>query len=246
MKHASAASSLNNYRTIWERNIFGTLGRENPDSQKNAPPEPLPPVSKNSELKLMGTVLASDSAMSRAIIYDRSTRKQNIYHEGDRAGKAQIKKILRNSVIIDTGQGEETLAMKIEKSKRGPPRFPTSPRIPGTVRPTSPRRPARYRLEQAEIDSQIGDPDEFVEQLRVTPYTRKGEPQGLRISGISASNPLRRLGFRNGDVIQQVNDETVTSDDQAVAMMQQFKSGGDFTVQVLRRGRPRELQLQIE
>jgi len=60
-------------------------------------------------LKLVGTVAGDDSATSFAIIDNIRTRKQELYHEGDRAGDVLIKKILRNKVMSMPAGGRNYL-----------------------------------------------------------------------------------------------------------------------------------------
>ena len=67
---------------------------------------------RTTNLELVGTVVSNNSEMTLAIITDPSTRKQRVYHEGDRVGqKALIKKIMRNRVIIDAGDGDIMLSI---------------------------------------------------------------------------------------------------------------------------------------
>jgi transposase len=54
-------------------------------SVKEIPIEKIALAQKDIGLKLMGTVLADDSSLSRAIVQNQKTRQQEVYREGDQA-----------------------------------------------------------------------------------------------------------------------------------------------------------------
>ena len=90
------------------------------------------------------------------------------------------------------------------------------------------------------------DPAQSAKPVRFYPYRRRGETVGIRISGIRSKSYLRKLGLRNGDVIQSINDQQINDKDQALEMIEGLAQGGRFTIQTLRRGRPQEIQIDIE
>ncbi len=57
---------------------------------------------------LMGTIMGNDDE-SRAVIYDKRARKQELYQEGDFVKQANIKKILRGKVIVTLNGKDEML-----------------------------------------------------------------------------------------------------------------------------------------
>jgi general secretion pathway protein C len=182
--------------------------------------------------------------MNFAIIYDQKSRRQQIYHEGERAGDVLIKKIMRNSMIVDAGRGEEMLIMKVRKSGKTTQRF-AAPRPPADKQ-RAPYAPKSYQLSRSDVEAYLQDPEESIKRVRFYPYRRRGETVGIRISGIRSKSYLRKLGLRNGDVIQAVNDEPITDKSQALEMIVGLAQGGRFTIQTLRRGRSQEINLEIE
>jgi general secretion pathway protein C len=182
--------------------------------------------------------------MNFAIIYDQKSRKQQIYHEGERAGDVLIKKIMRNGMIVDAGRGEEMLTMKVRKSGK------TTQRVAASSRPAerqrAPHAPKSYQLNRSDVEANLQDPEQSIKSVRFYPYRRRGETVGIRISGIKSKSYLRKLGLRNGDVIQGVNDQPINEKSQALEMIGGLAQGGRFTIQTLRRGRPQEIQINIE
>ncbi len=97
-----AAEPLKGYHKIWKRNLFNIPDKTPAAAKTEIPIETIALAEKNIGLKLVGTVVANDAHFSRAIVHVTKTREQGAYREGDQAGKAKIKKILRNKVVITT------------------------------------------------------------------------------------------------------------------------------------------------
>ena len=249
---ATSMQPLDGYRQIWERNLFNT-GRVKPDSAEKIALAGLAPAKKGLGLKLVGTVVADDPRLSRAIIDNRSIRKQEAYREGDDAGKAKIKKILRNNVVITTADGDELLTVEIKDYSKS---FPaarsqslgsrSSPAQPatGTQRPRV--RTSSISLKRDEVAASLADIDSLMQQMSVTPYTQGEQASGFRITSIPRDSVLRRMGLRSRDVIVGIDDETITGPDQAADFLQRLASGGEVTIKFKRRRLSRQIKLNIE
>jgi hypothetical protein len=112
-KAETTVRPLEDYNIIYERNLFGASKEQVSVSQEEVSLEGIPTAEKSLGLKLIGTVAGDDAETSFAIIENKTTRKQELYHEGDKAGDVLIKKILRNKVIVDSCRGEELLALEL-------------------------------------------------------------------------------------------------------------------------------------
>ena len=211
----------------------------------------------------MGTVVANDATLSRAIVYVSKTREQDAYREGDQAGKVKIKKILRNKVIITTAKGDQLLTIDDEdfgksgrassKQRRAPMSL-TSPQPTDRERESgsTPRR-ARTRsisLNRDEVEATLADTDQLLQELKVSPFMQGDEPAGFIISNIPRGSVLTKMGLRNGYVVTQLNDQAITSPDQAADFFRTLAEGGEVTIQVRRsrgvRRRSRQINLNIE
>jgi general secretion pathway protein C len=255
-KFESSASvpSLDGYRQIWERNLFNITKPKEPDSEKKISLDKLALAKKDLGLELLGTVVADDPKLSRAIIDNRGIKKQEVYREGDRAGKAKIKKILRNNVVITTAEGDELLTVEIkESSKRAtsysPARQAGSSSSSNQRTSGNPRRSARtssINLKRDEVRAALADIDGLKEQVRLTPYMQGDQPSGFRVGKIPADSVLREMGLRSRDVIVGMDEESITSPDQASDFFQKLADGGEVTIKLKRRRRTRQIRLNIE
>ena len=247
-KTDDTARSLEDYSIITERNLFGGSETETPALEEEVSVEDIPTAEKNLGLKLIGTVAGDDAETSFAIIDNKKTRKQELYHEGDKAGEVLIKRILRNKVIIDAGSGEELLTLELEETGKKVEFSPAS-KPPATGRRTTPRKEAS-RFERAEVEAALGNVDQVIQELNITPFVRAGKPTGFRIGTLPRDSILIAMGLRSGDLITGVNDQEITSPEQAAEFFETIKKGGDVTIKVRKgrgvRMRGRVIRLKIE
>ena len=241
-KAAAAARPLEEYAIITERNLFGGTSQ----GLAEAAPEEvvlddMPVALKSLGLRLVGTVVANKPEESSAIIEDQSTRKQEVYQEGDRVKQALIKRILRHNVVINTGRRDEVLTMIAEESTGKTP----APKRASRTR----RRPAAgssIRLDREELESQMANLNELMQQVRIRPFMEGKRPAGFLVSNIKPGSLFSKMGLRNGDVIQGVNGENITTPDQAVELYESLMEGGEIALEIKRGRRKQNLRYEVE
>jgi general secretion pathway protein C len=234
---------LKDYNIIAERNLFGSSAAETTAAEEAVSLEDIPIAGKNLGLKLVGTVAGDDSARRFAIIDNKSTRKQELYHEGDKAGELLIKRILRNKVIVDAGRGEELLALELEESGK---RIDFSPAPQKTERSVpSTARHRNLRLDRKEVEASLADIDGLIQQVKLSPYT-SGTQRGFMITDIPPNSIFTKIGLSSGDVIRSINDQPITGPEDATAFLQKVKQGGDVEITLSRRRRTTQISLKIE
>jgi len=221
---------LEDYNIIFERNLFGASKEQVSAPQEEVSLEDIPNAEKSLGLKLIGTVAGDDPATSFAIIDNKTTRKQELYHEGDKAGDVLIKKILRNKVIVDAGRGEELLALELEETGRKAEFSPSPQPVLREQQPVPKEEPLKF--DRAEVEAGLANVDQVIQELSITPFLRAGKPTGFRIGKLPADSILIAMGLRSGDLITGVNDQAITGPEQAAEFFQTLKRGGDVTIKV--------------
>lgn len=109
---------LEDYSIITERNLFGTASKdEDSTALEEINLEELPPAGKDLGLKLLGTVSSDMPGMRVAIIEEQTAHKESMFREGEQVGQALIKKIFRNTVIINASNGDLILSINLEEGK---------------------------------------------------------------------------------------------------------------------------------
>jgi general secretion pathway protein C len=252
-KTVASLRPLDDYRQIWERNLFNISKVKDSDSEKKISLENITLAKKDLGLELVGTVVADDPQLSRAIIYNRRIRKQEAYREGDTAEKVRIKKILRNNVVITTAKGDKLLTVEIKESgksavskqtQRLGSQSSSAQRESGSRLPRT--RTSSISLKRDEVAASLADIDGLMEQMTLTPHKTGDQASGFRLGNIPRDSVLRKMGLRSRDVIVGIDDETITSPDQASDFFQKIAGGGEVTIKLKRRRRTRQIKLNIE
>ena len=96
------------------------------------------------------------------------------------------------------------------------------------------------------IDEAMNDINSLMEQAKIRPHFRNGKPDGLTISRIKRDSIFTQLGLRSGDIITGVDGQVIESVDDALKFYNQLKSSSNVTLEVRRRGRPKQIEYTIE
>ncbi|MGD9372851.1 MAG: type II secretion system protein N, partial [Desulfobacterales bacterium] len=260
----TASKPLDSYRTIWDRNLFNISNEKPPVPQKKISLDEIVLAKKELGLKLVGTVVANDKTLSRAIVHNQKTREQDSYSEGDEAGEVTVKKILRNKVVITTAEGDQLLIVSPEDFGKPQSSVPSQQQASrsfkyqrqtlgsgdsssSTTGSTVPRvRTSSIRLERDEVEASLADIDTLMQQVRISPYRKGDQSSGFRISNIPAKSALRKMGLRSRDVIVGINGEDIKGPEQAAEFFGKISEGGEITIKLKRRRRTRQINLNIE
>ena len=213
--------------------------------------------------KLIGTMVAEPAQKSIAVIEYLKTQVQDTVNEGDRAGGLRIKTIMRDRIIVDTGDNEVLIAMNRTLPAVGQESIAQSTialaqvtaatsnvdytagrkHRMNTMRPTG--RSHALHLDRQVVEVSLADPDQVLQQAAIEPAESNGHPSGFRISSIEAGSIFADLGLQSTDVIVGVNGASITTPDQAALLVQSIKAGGNVTIQVKGKRRNRIIQLDI-
>lgn len=101
-------------------------------------------------------------------------------------------------------------------------------------------------IERKLIDAAFADPGELATMARVIPEMKDGEFQGFKLYGMRPTSLLGALGFKNGDTLQSINGKKIGSIEDATEMIPAIATQSDFQVEIIRRGAPITLSIQIK
>ena len=231
------SSTLAGYRAIWERNIFGTGKGEIPAKEPAVPETRLADASIG--LRLVGTVVIENSGNSLAIIDHEQTAQQEACWEGSRLGQVLIKKIFRDRVIIDSGEGDMILSM--EPRRGGETMLANGPHVTGNFE----NPPQLARLDRKQVAAVLPDYMSLVRTVRIRPHLEAGRPGGILIYNIDPDGLFGKMGLQDGDVIKAVNGEEMTVPLDAVEFYNRLKQGGRVTLAVQRGEENVQLRIQV-
>jgi len=239
---------------ILQRNLFAAEVEPPPAPKPGAATEaPLPPLN----LRLIGTIDLTDGE-AKAILEDKTTKRQGLYRRGERIGAAQLLEIERRQVVLLNGSRRETLSLNEEvvtiPAPVGLGRPAAGPVAPTTVPlPTTNGRDIIQKvgentwvIDRDRIESAAGNMNQFLSSVRLLPYFEQGKPMGFMVSRIPPGSLLSQAGLTNGDVIRKINEVEVASPAEAVKSFQQMKSGDTAKVEVQRNRKQEVFSYQFK
>jgi general secretion pathway protein C len=220
---------LNNYQVINRRNIFSNTDRSS-SKDHTLEIDKLEPTSLN--IKLMGTV-SGNQQNAAAIIEETGKRTQGLYRVGDTVQAAVVKSILRGKIVLGVGNRDEILIME-EPDSGGP----DEQRQSVTEQSQSVQALERtITLRRSDIEESLENINDLLSQATIRPHFVDDQPDGMAITGIRAGSIFRRMGLRNGDIIQGVNENLISSPDDLIALYNDLRSESALSLQIERRGR---------
>ena len=244
---------LDNYRPIWERNLFDISEIEPPAPIKESTPGELTLAKQDLGLKLVGTVVSDDPSLNRALIDNVVARSQGIYRVGNRIGGIQIKEIMRGRIIVDAGRGDEVLMLSnpsiaiTQMHDEDPPAIQQADaeQSVGTIKKSGPRH-KMITLSREAVESALSNIDQALDNVHITSGKEHKQPAGFKIDSFERDTIFSQLGLRNNDLVLSINDQRISSPEEARAFFEKIREGGALEVKVRRRARTISLHMDIE
>lgn len=243
----SAERGFSEYQAIARRDLFRTKAADtdaSPIAETNV--EELEKTKL--KLKLWGTITGDAGGAAYAVIEDASRRQQtqqHLYREGDRIGEADVKLILREKVVLTVDGKDEVLEMEqlLDGSGRastpGAPRFDTAPAGISDSQ-------GEISITRDTIEDALSDVGNLMRQVRIRPYFKDGNPEGILLSGIRRGSIFEEMGLSSGDVITGVNGEPIRTVEDAMQLYEGLKSERSVEVQIERNGTAQTISYRID
>jgi general secretion pathway protein C len=233
------------YQAIVDRNLFNTGKNPLAAPGKGAAGIDVDKLKQTGlKLKLWGTGIGPDG-QTYAVIEDPKTREQLLYRPGDTVQKAAIKMVLRQKVVLNVDGRDEVLIMEepgiVRAAASGPTAAEAAPAPRLAAEPGE-----QVALTGEQVEKALEDVGDLLSQATFRPHIEDGRPAGISITGIKPNAIFRKLRLRNGDVITGVNNQSITSVDDAMKVFGTLSAEGPIQVQVKRRGREETLEYKID
>jgi type II secretion system protein C len=240
---SKSRTTLSDYAAIFEKSIFsGSTVKFETEANSY---ESLLEASELLGLQLSGTVTGSQS-VARAIIKDLKTNMSGLYKIGDTVGGATIERIEKNSVILICDSQRKALHLYAK--------IPHSSGADGG----QPDQSLAYKQNVNENETNTGSEPEVKALARlgnnikavlktatIEPNETSGKVEGLSIKDLRNSAIAAGLGLKDGDVIQAVNNQKLTSTQKAYQVFKKARSQSTVTVNLSRDGKPETLSFPI-
>jgi general secretion pathway protein C len=230
---------LDGYRSIIDRNIFGTATKTIEEKQAENKPAQQPDITLLFDLR--GTV-AGDVKYGFAIIEEKGTRKQRLVKINDVVSGAKVVRIKRNALDVLVNDQVRTLKMA-ERSEA-----PIAPAV-GAGMPVAAVAPVvaggSVVISRNEISSALADMGSMLRQAQVRPYFKGGVPDGFMITNIQPGSLYQRMGISNGDILQGVDGRRIQTADDMMSFLNTMKNASGMALSLQRGGKPQMLNYQF-
>ncbi|HZW37222.1 MAG TPA: type II secretion system protein GspC, partial [Candidatus Deferrimicrobiaceae bacterium] len=204
---------------------------------------------------LLGTIASDSKAARRAILWAEGMKQPRIEREGSELEPGvHLARIERDFVMLSRGTAQEKLEILPVGSKTrsiAPPAPPVTGGggaaatvVPAEIHVTKLGENA-YSLDDATVGQITGNINQLMTNVRLIPYFEGNKSAGYRVAAIRPGSAFEQLGFRSGDVIQQVNNVDLSTPDKVYTIFQNLKDEKKVTVNILRQGQKNTISYEI-
>ena len=263
----SSVSERAIYDGLARSGLFGTAGRW--DAEAPPEPEPEPEVSPDIEdsalnLKLRGTIaLEPGNPFSSAFIENLENREgvRSFLLGQEVVENVSVDTIYKREVILlnSRKQPPQRERLRMEEQPESSPRATpgaiagvrTTPTIRSASQPgTAQRSGGTVQHTRLNRDTIIREAIENYSTLAtITPEVKRdesGNVLGLTAEGIGQNPMAQKLGFRDGDILQTVNNERIDSRERLMEIFERYQNANSFRIGILRNGIPNILVFDID
>jgi general secretion pathway protein C len=257
---------------ILKRNIFNSALGDLSDAPIEDPDLPLVDLPAEEvetpckgTMRLIGTVvLPGDLERSLAAIVG-TDKKAGLHRGGAEVEGARIRAIHSDGVVLQNAGGLCRLAMfkvdgaapkptlKLATSKKKPSRGrgPTVDRNAGLSEEEMSQgiekvNESNYNLSRSMLNKVLDNAGKIIGIAAVTPKMEGGQSIGMEIRGVRPNTLLTKLGIKNGDILESVNGQSLTSPDAALGAYTTLRTADKFSLSIRRDGRAMMINYRMQ
>ncbi len=211
---------------------------------------------------LIGTIASEARSARRAIVWADGMKSPRMVRESDELEpNVRVASIARDAIWLARGKRKEKLELLPVGSKARltlPPaapvpaagRAPGAPVPPGAGGEGPPLRVTKmgensYSLDESSVSQLTGNINQYMTQVRLIPYFEGNKSAGYRLAALRPGSAFEQLGFRGGDIIQQVNSVDLSSPEKMYTIFQNLKDEKHVTVNIVRQGQKSTITYEI-
>jgi general secretion pathway protein C len=232
------SQSRSDYAVILRKNLFtGSDDADGPGTDDNqSQPIDSMPSAEELGLRLVGAI-AGGPAISRANIQNTKANTTGVYRIGDTVASAKVEAIQQDAVVLRY-EGRQ-LILRLNTGAAG------GKESSGNEEQQTQPKPA---LAGTQADRPAAKADYITEvfhKATIEPYIKNNRTEGLQITGLDKIPMAEIFGLKNGDVIQSVNGQQMTSKQKAFQVLMKAKTQSKVDIQLLRNGKSKDLSFDL-
>jgi type II secretion system protein C len=199
---------------------------------------PRPAEAPTTKYVLLGTIASESRFARRAILWAEGMKDARMEREqAEIEPGVRLARIERDHVILARGKEQEKLEILPVGSKTrliAPPAPPVAAAGPAAASPAGEIRATRLgkRLlpDESTVAQLTTNITQYMTNVRLIPYFEGNRSAGYRIAAIRPGSAFEQLGFKGGDVIQQVNNVELSNPEKMYTIFQNLKDEKRVTV----------------
>ena len=248
---------------ILKRNIFDSaLGdlSEAPIENPELPLEDLPAGDVESPckgaLRLIGTVVLPGDLQGSLAAIVGTDKKAGLHRGGTDVEGSRIRAIHSDAVVLQSTSGLCRLAMfEVEGAAARPAPKPAARKKEKKPRKSGPLadrnaglteeeiaegiekvNDTNYNISRSMLNKVLDNAGKIIGIAAVAPKVENGQSVGMEIRGIRPGTLLTKLGIQNGDILEGVNGQSLSSPDAALGAYTTLRTADKFTLSIRRGG----------
>jgi general secretion pathway protein C len=235
------------YERIVMSGLFGSAGKAAQEKPAAAPP----PVEEETKLrlKLCGTSATKPRDLfASAIILNEEKNQTGTFCVGQEVvDKVTLEEVWQRKVILLNKAANRREVLRSEpdtKEGAGGGAGPTAPQ----PKLTTGAGGNRVTLKKQEIvQDLVTNYADIVTQIKPELYhDAEGKVAGLTASNLESIPIAQKLGVKNGDVLQTVNNEVIDSEEKIMELVNKYRNSSTFRIGLLRDGKPLVVTYKLE
>lgn len=241
-----------NYNAIVASRLFGPAGdvAKGPDT----PVGPLPPgpivETAFANLKLKGT---SFTKVRPNALIEQQSLGTRVYQPGEEVipGEARLEEVHNRWVYLFNIKKNQREVLRMDDELELD--LAAIPEVPSAIAPPSAPDPGRNNitLKRDELQQELQAMTENITDLVTTANPHPvmgpdGKPIGFTADNIGEIPLAKRLKFKDGDVVKEINGMPILSLENVTEAIEKFQGSNNFHVTVLRNGTPTLIRFKLE
>jgi general secretion pathway protein C len=207
---------------------------------------------------LLGTIASESRSARRAILWADGMKNPRIEREqSELEPGVRLARIERDHVMLARGKEQERLDLlpvgsrtRITASPAAPTASTSPPRGAAELPAGGELRVTRlgensFSLDEATAGQLTTNINQYMTNVRLIPYFEGNKSAGYRVAAVRPGSAFEQLGFKGGDVIQQVNNVELSTPDKMYTIFQNLKDEKRVTVNILRQGQKSTITYEI-
>lgn len=190
------------------------------------------PSAEELGLRLVGAI-AGGPAISRANIQNTKANTTGVYRIGDTIASARVEAIQQDAVVL-LHEGRQ-LILRLHTNAAGDKEPQTA------AEPQAEEKPAPASKQVALPAVKADYIAEVFRKATIEPIVKNDQTEGLKITGLDKIPMAELFGLKNGDVIQSVNGQQLTSKQKAFQVLMKARTQSKVDIQLLRNGKSKDL-----